>query len=225
MSDINTEIPRFLRDLLRKQYGEDAERIERGYACRRPVTLRANALKAGGDEVDRELSRLGIAHLRMPWYEDAFLLTDAREREIRATPLYESGAVYLQSLSSMLPPLLLQPEAGETVLDMTAAPGGKTAQMYAMSGGKALITACEKDRIRFDRLKFNLARQGAVRVNAMQTDALRLDEFFRFDKILSTRRAAGAGRSRRAGQAAAPRRSSPHACGRRRRSLERRSVS
>mgnify|MGYP003029856883 FL=1 len=54
----------------------------------------------------------------------------------------------------MLPALVLAPKAGETVLDMAAAPGGKTTQMAALSGGKALITACEKNAIRADRLQF-----------------------------------------------------------------------
>ena len=84
----------------------------------------------------------------------------------------------------MLPPLALAPATGENILDMTAAPGGKTTQILALSGGKALVTACERDAVRFERMKFNLARQGAERVNALRTDALALDEFLKFDKIL-----------------------------------------
>ena len=77
------------------------------------------------------------------WYSDAtasFLLPDGNEEQLRALPCYDAGAIYLQSLSSMLPALVLAPKAGETVLDMAAAPGGKTTQMAALSGGKALIT-------------------------------------------------------------------------------------
>ena len=87
-----------------------------------------------------------------------------REDRIRELECYREGGVYLQSLSSMLPPLLLKPEPGESILDMAAAPGGKTTQMAALTGGRAQITACEKNKIRADRLSFNLNRQGASNV-------------------------------------------------------------
>ncbi len=191
MSDITEQIPAFLRELLTAEYPTEAERIVRGYV-RRPVTLRANSLKATAEEVACELTRMGLPFERVPWYEDAFLLGGA-PGALAESALFREGKIYLQSLSSMLPPLYLAPAAGENLLDMTAAPGGKTTQLAALSGGKALITACEKDGIRFDRLKFNLMRQGAGRVNAMQADAAKLDAFLRFDKILLDAPCSGSG--------------------------------
>ena len=200
MSDTNSEklqkrveVPPFLCEMLEKQYGAEWEMIQAGFARKRHVTLRANTLKTYAAAVAEEFERNQICFERVAWYDDAFILESATEREIQALPVYERGEVYMQSLSSMLPPLLLKPQAGETILDMTAAPGGKTTQIAALSGGKALITACEKDKIRFERLKFNLERQGAARVNAMQTDASRLDDFFRFDKILLDAPCSGSG--------------------------------
>ena len=189
----SVEIPSFLREMLEKQYGAEWEKIQAGFAQKRRVTLRVNALKINAALIAEELARSQIGFERASWYDDAFILEHATEREIQALPIYERGEIYLQSLSSMLPPLLMKPQAGEAILDMTAAPGGKTTQMAALSGGKALITACEKDKIRFERLKFNLERQGASRVNAMQTDASKLDDFFRFDKILLDAPCSGSG--------------------------------
>ena len=71
---------------------------------------------------------------RAAFYEDAFILEGASERDVQKTSLYEEGGLYLQSLSSMLPPLFVEPKAGESILDMTAAPGGKTTQLSALSG-------------------------------------------------------------------------------------------
>lgn len=189
----SAEIPVFLREMLLRQYGSEVNRIEAGYAVERPVTFRVNTLKTSAEAVTKELECRGIVFRRVSWYEDAFIIEGVREAEIQKLELYERGEIYLQSLSSMLPPLLMDPQAGEAILDMTAAPGGKTTQLAALSGGKALITACEKDKIRFDRLKFNLARQGASRVNAMQVDASKLDDFFRFDKILLDAPCSGSG--------------------------------
>ncbi len=186
-------IPRELHDLLLKQYGDaQTAAIEEGYAAERIVSFRYNPVRGKGDPAAR-LAERGIEARRAKWYADAYLVEGAREDALRETELYKNGEIYLQSLSSMLPPLYLSPAAGETVLDMTAAPGGKTTELYALSGGKALITACERDGVRFERLRYNLARQGAGRVTALKCDALALDDAFSFDKILLDAPCTGSG--------------------------------
>ena len=187
-------LPAFFEPLLCEQYGPElAERIVEGCRARR-TTLRANALKATPEDVAACLDEAGIGYERVGWYSDAFVLAaDTQLRDVWALPLYEQGALYLQSLSSMLPPLALGPEPGLDVLDMCAAPGGKTTQMAALSGGRAHITACEMHMPRAEKLRFNLDRQGAGCVNVMQVDARRLDDFFRFDQILLDAPCSGSG--------------------------------
>ena len=185
-------IPDLLLTLLREQYGPEADRVISGFVPR-AVTLRVNPLRSSAEAVTAALDGAGIAWRPVPWYADALVLPEAREEAVRALPVYEQGGVYLQSLSSMIPPLLLAPRPGETVLDMAAAPGGKTTQMAALSGNAALITACEKNAIRADRLQFNLDRQGARRVSVMRTDARQLDDLFRFDKVLLDAPCSGSG--------------------------------
>ena len=186
-------IPDQLLSLLREQYGpEETDRIASGFV-RRTVTLRVNPLKSTREAVTAALDAASILWEPVPWYADALILPEAREEELRALPVYEQGGVYLQSLSSMIPPLLLDPRPGETILDMAAAPGGKTTQMAALSDNGALITACEKNAIRADRLQFNLDRQGARRVSVMRQDARQLDDLFRFDKVLLDAPCSGSG--------------------------------
>lgn len=177
-------IPEELKNRLEASYGALFSDILKGFGAKRAVTLRANTLKTSAERVAAVLSENGVAFERPAWYPEAFVLPSAAEEDVRRLPLYADGEIYLQSLSSMLPPLVLAPQAGENVLDMTAAPGGKTTELLALSGGKALITACERNDVRFERMQFNLARQGAARVNAVRTDALDLSDFLRFDKIL-----------------------------------------
>ena len=62
--------------------------------------------------------------------------------------------------------------------------GGKTSQIASLSENKAFITACEKNRIRFDRLKYNLEKQGVKNYNLMKEDSRNLSDYFKFDKIL-----------------------------------------
>ena len=184
----------YLKRRLEAAYGPaDAARALAGLDCEHPVTLRANALKSSTEEIASALDGAGVAYARVPWYGDAFVLASAREPQGRELDIYEQGHIDLQSLSSMLPPLALEPRAGENILDMTAAPGGKTTQIAALADGGALVTACEKNPIRADRLRFNLERQGASRVSVMQTDARKLDDFFSFDKVLLDAPCSGSG--------------------------------
>lgn len=186
-------VPALLLDRLKTQYGSAlADEIAAGFV-RRPVTLRVNSLKSTMAEVRGVLAGAGIPCETVPWYEDALILRDVREDAVQALPAYEAGHMYLQSLSSMMPPLVLNPQKQESILDMAAAPGGKTTQMAALSGNQALITACEKNKIRAERLQFNLDRQGAKRVNVMCQDARQLDNLFKFDKVLLDAPCTGAG--------------------------------
>ena len=148
--------------------------------------------RASAEEVISELTERGVRLTPVPWYRDAFY-TSAHEAVIQETEVYREGKIYLQSLSSMLPPLVLQAQAGESILDMTAAPGGKTTQISALTEGKALVTACERDSGRFSRLEYNVKKQGAPRVTLLHQDALKLSEFFRFDRILLDAPCSGSG--------------------------------
>ena len=186
-------VPALLLEKLRAQYGPElAGEIVSGF-IRRPVTLRVNTLKSTGEEVRAALDRADIACAPVPWYEDALVLPGVREDMVQALPEYEAGCMYLQSLSSMLPPLVVAPAKNESILDMAAAPGGKTTQMAALSANTALITACEKNKIRAERLQFNLDRQGAKRVNVMCQDARQLSDLFKFDKVLLDAPCTGSG--------------------------------
>lgn len=187
-------IPNFLYNLLLEQYGEDLTNIIiDGYSQKRPVTLRANTLKTNIENVKSVFDFIKITYQEVAWYKDALILEGFSEKEIKKLDIYQNGEIYLQSLSSMLPPLILSPKDNENILDMAAAPGGKTTQMLALSENKAFITACEKNKIRAERLQYNLNKQGANRVNVMIKDARFLDDFFSFDKILLDASCSGSG--------------------------------
>lgn len=187
-------VPEYLSQLLSAQYGgEKAGKIADGFAAKRGVSLRANPLKTTIQQVKTVLQENGIVWQEMSWYADALYLSEATEAQVQALPFYEEGAVYLQGLSAMVPALLLAPGAGANVLDMCAAPGGKTTQLAALSGNMANITACEKNKIRAERLQFNIDRQGAKHVQVMNEDARQLNDFFRFDRILLDAPCTGSG--------------------------------
>lgn len=187
------EIPNFLKEKLLSYYNEEeVNKIIQGYEEKKYVTLRINIVKSNKLEVTKILKEENIEYDEVSWYEDAIIIKNVSEDKIRTLSIYEDGKIYLQSLSSMMPPLVLNP-GRESILDMAAAPGGKTTQIYNLSNGEALITACEKNKIRGDRLKYNLTKQGATRVNVLNKDARELDDFLSFDKILLDAPCSGSG--------------------------------
>ena len=188
------EIPQFLDEKLQSQYGEElTKKIANGYSKQRYATLRANTIKTEANNVAKELQKAGIEFDKVNWSDNAFIIKNATESDIRNLSIYKNGEIYMQSLSSMIPAIILSPNAGENILDMTAAPGGKTTQIAALSNNQCFITACEKNKIRLDRLKYNLEKQGATSTNVMNIDARKLDDFFSFDKVLLDAPCSGSG--------------------------------
>lgn len=188
------QIPEFLVTMLKQQYGiEVAQEILNGYCVDRKVTLRANTLKVKPELVEEKFKELEIKYEKVQWSKEAFIIKNMTEKEIKNLDIYENGEIYLQSLSSMLPPIILNPKPESDILDMTAAPGGKTTQMAALSQNKAHITACEMNYIRAERLKYNIEKQGASCVYVMISDSRHIDDFLSFDQILLDSPCSGSG--------------------------------
>ena len=127
----------------------------------KPTTFRVNSLKCTAKEAEAVLSREGFQLQNVSWHPHAFIVRKGRLRELEQTEIYRTGGIYVQSLSSMIPPIVLSPKPQETVLDLTAAPGGKTTQMTCLMGNQGRIVANESNRIRYEKLLANLKLQQA----------------------------------------------------------------
>ena len=185
-------IPDFLLNLLNKQYDtKTVNEIICGYKIKRKTTFRVNRLKVLDSYVLDELDKLNIKYEKYEYLDNAYIINiDAKE--LYNHDLVKNGYIYFQSISSMLPPYFLEPKEGETILDMCAAPGGKTICIGQLTNNEASITALETNKIRFERLKHNLEVQG-VKAFILNQDATKIDDFFRFDKILLDAPCSGSG--------------------------------
>ena len=187
-------IPDFLINMLDKQYGEELkDKIIEGYSKNRKVTFRVNTLKTNINDVIKILDDNNIKYKRVLWCDEAFIIENVKEDKIRSLDIYKNGEIYMQSLSSMLPPIILNPKENMDILDMTAAPGGKTTQIATMLKNKSNITAIEMNKIRAEKLKYNIEKQGASSVYVMEQDARKIDDFFSFDSILLDAPCSGSG--------------------------------
>ncbi len=161
-----------------------------GMSSKRKTTFRLNRLKTNKEEVDKFLIENNISFINPSFFSDAYILND--NIDLSEFDLYKEGKIYLQSLSSQIPPLFLDLESSRDILDMCAAPGGKTLEIASLTENTKLIMACETNKIRAERLKHNLSEQGA-KVNTIICDSRKLDDFFRFDTILLDAPCSGSG--------------------------------
>ncbi len=161
-------------------------RVLAAFNNERKTTFRVNTLKIKTVDALRTLGKLGFMISIIDWQENAFVLENKTLRELTDTQLYKEGSIYVQSLSSMLPPLILDPKPGEKVLDITAAPGSKTTQMATLMENKGEILANDASHVRLYRLKANIALQGATIVRVTNDDARAIWQKYPeyFDKTL-----------------------------------------
>lgn len=127
-----------------------------------PTTFRVNRLRTTKYTVVSALSAAGYEIEPVSWYEDAFIMKNKSLRELTDTDIYRRGELYVQSLSSMIPPLVLAPKANDKILDLCAAPGSKTSQMAAIMKNTGEILANDNSRIRIYKLDANLKLLGVT---------------------------------------------------------------
>jgi NOL1/NOP2/sun family putative RNA methylase len=163
--------------------------------------LRCNTLKLEPPQL-KEL--LGIPLSPVPWCAEGFTYETDGETRPSKSPLYHAGLFYLQEPSAMAPAAILDARPGERVLDLCAAPGGKSVQLAGRLRGQGALVSNDLSATRGRALVKNLALCGAV--NAVVTFerpdrlAARFVEYF--DKILVDAPCSGEGMFRKDGNAA-----------------------
>lgn len=195
--DVKRKLPQAFVDNLYELFSPlTVDKILSGMAGERYTTLRVNTLKYDIQSLMRYFKEKNIKFERVAWYQDAFIIKNVTEKEIQKLDIFEKGYIYLQSLSSMVPPLVLNPKPGEKVLDLTAAPGSKTTQMAAMMQNRGSILANELDKIRCERLQYNVTAQGASIVIVNNDYGERIGSKYSqvFDKVLLDTPCSGEGR-------------------------------
>jgi 16S rRNA (cytosine1407-C5)-methyltransferase len=142
--------------------------VLRSFNEERPTTFRVNHLKPSQQTMKERLEPQGFKIENVLWYKDAFILRKGRQKDLEKTDLYKNGEIYVQGLSSMVPPLVLAPMPGDKVLDLTAAPGSKTTQLAVLMKNQGQIVANDNNAIRLEKLKANAALQGATNVTVLE---------------------------------------------------------
>ncbi len=155
-------------------------------ACDQPIrtSIRINTLKSSAGVVLQRLQAKGVTLEEVSWLSDGYH-TDFNGASPGALLEHMLGFYYVQGVPSMTAVVALDPQPGDTVLDLAAAPGGKTTHIAQMMQNKGMVIAIEQDRQRMASLQSNIIRCGATNTMVLRGDAKKLDNLpFEPDKIL-----------------------------------------
>ena len=137
----------------------------------RPVVIRTNTLRTHRRDLAQKLINRGVTLEPVGKWSKVGLQVFESSVPLGATPEYLAGHYILQAASSFLPCMALEPQEHERVLDMAAAPGGKTTYMAALMKNTGFIMANDPNKARAKGLIGNIHRLGASNVIVSNYDA------------------------------------------------------
>jgi len=179
-----------------EQYGPEGARA----LCERsvmeaPLTLRVNTLQTTPEALTAWLKKKDIEVAPLtPLPEE---LTVIRGQGAIQSEAFRRGDFTIQDAASMLPAYLMEPQPGDRVLDLCAAPGGKTTHLAQLAGGKAEITAMDAQFRKLALVRENIERLGAPGIRVLQGDAAAPPFGPVFDRVLLDAPCSGLGTMRR----------------------------
>ena len=176
--------PDWLLDLLQQGWPDNWQQIVEGNNARPPMMLRVNTRKQSREAALEALAEAGIAAFPHPVVRDGIQLE--APVDVHRLPGFAEGAMSVQDAAAQLAADLLEPQAGDRVLDACAAPGGKTAHLLERCPAIEKMVALDRDAERLDRVAENLARLG-LSAQLLVGDAAKPDTWWdgtQFDRIL-----------------------------------------
>jgi len=146
--------------------------------------IRVNTLKIDEQQLAERLAAKGVVLKKIPFAKHGYAV-ESSKFSLGASVEYLKGYLTPQETAAQLPVQVLDPQPGDRVLDMAAAPGVKTSQISQWMQNKGTIVAVEKNNRRVVGMKNNLERLDAQNCIAFNTDATKLKEWkLTFNKIL-----------------------------------------
>lgn len=161
---------------------EETEKLLKAGNDRPKIFFRILKSKVSMEEARLVLSRDGIAIETGEYFPDYFRSENAGE--VLRHSLFKKGALIVQDESQGIPLKLLNPPSGSTVLDLCAAPGGKTIALADMVEDKGKVVAVDISPRRLKELNENITRTGFKNIEVRESDVLKFDPGKKFEYIL-----------------------------------------
>lgn len=175
------QFPEQFQERMQRMLGDEYDAFVKSYDQPFHNGLRINVLKTEPGEL---LDRIGIGLKQVPWNETGFYLEN--KKQFSKHPYYHGGLYYIQEASAMLPAKLVNAQPGERILDMCAAPGGKSTAIGAALKGEGLLVSNDISRSRAKALLRNLEGFGITNSIVVSEYPEKLSRYFPefFDRVL-----------------------------------------
>jgi len=164
-----------------------------------PLTVRVNCLKSRPDVVREKLAAEGITSEVSRFFDYALTVQSGQDRVIQEWPVFIEGEIYVQDLASMMVTEVLDPQPGERILDMCAAPGSKTTHMAEKMNNLGTIIARDVSDKKLQKIRENADRLGISIIHPEIGDGLvpDADAVDAYDRVLLDAPCSGLGIIRR----------------------------
>jgi NOL1/NOP2/sun family putative RNA methylase len=162
---------------------DDWDAFQEAVARPEPTTLRTNVLRISRDELAGRLTRQGFSVSELP-HQPAFLRVDDGPFPVSDTLEHWAGLFYMQQSVTGWAAPLLDPRPGDRVLDLCAAPGGKTTHLAELLAGEGSLVCADVNETRIRALLGNIYRLGHTGVITVAGDGRRFPEEALFDRIM-----------------------------------------
>ena len=199
MEGLGTNVYNYIESL----FGSEAVKSYIDFVNREPTQyIRVNTLKTNRDRTSAQLMKYYcIATEGIPGVAAALKVMGKNDVISRSLE-HVIGEFYIQGLSSMLPPLVLNPKEGEVILDLCASPGSKTTETGEMMNNKGTLLANEIKLDRVMTLIFNIDRMNLVNTGVLHYKGELLSKIYNnyFDKVLVDAPCSGMGIIQKVGE-------------------------
>lgn len=185
--------PKFYTEYFYNNYGEEfTKKLLKANNEMPPFTIRVNTLKTSKSDLMSNLKELGF-EIEETVYDNA--LNILNPKGIIDTKYFDDGHFYVQDLGSILVASFLNPRENSSLLDLCAAPGGKTTHLAELMNNTGEIIACDKSQGKIKLIQENAKRLGAKNIETRVNDARVLNKDFidKFDYVLVDAPCSGTG--------------------------------
>lgn len=189
-------LPSKFTNRMKFMLGQECDAFLVSFECVRSKALRINPCKLQGGREDA-YSKLPFETKKILWEENGFVYKD--EDEPGKHPLHMAGLYYIQEPSAMSPVAYLDPKPEQRVLDLCAAPGGKSTQIAGRMQGRGILVSNEINAGRAKILSENIERMGIGNAMVLNETPQNLSARFEgwFDRILIDAPCSGEGMFRK----------------------------
>ncbi len=172
--EVTYSVPAWMVEQWIKDFGyEQTKEICESFLQERPITIRTNLNKTTPEQLKVKLEKEGVTVREVEKLTYAFEISGYDY--LQALESFQEGLFYVQDISSMMVAEIAAPEKGNYIIDVCAAPGGKSSHLAEKMAGTGVVEARDLTEYKVSLIEENIERHGLDNMNAVQMDATVFD--------------------------------------------------